>query len=70
MPQGIVKMFRQANGYGFIVPDEGGADVYVHRSELEKTGLSSLAPGQRVIFDVELYTKSGKPRAVNVRIAE
>jgi cold shock protein len=70
MPQGTVKMFRQANGYGFIMPDEGGADVYVHRSELEKTGLSSLALGQKVTFDVTPDKKSGRPGAVNVRVAE
>jgi cold shock protein len=70
MPQGTVKMFRQANGYGFIAPDDGGGDVYVHRSELEKTGLSSLAEGQKVTFDVERDPVKGRPRAVNVRVAE
>jgi cold shock protein len=70
MPQGTVKFFRQDKGFGFIARDEGGADVYVHRSELEKSGLVSLMDGQKVNFDVELDTKSGKPRAVNVHIVE
>jgi cold shock protein len=70
MTQGTVKMFRQANGYGFIKPDGGGNDVYVHATELEKTGISSLNPGQKVTFDVEPDKRSGKPRAVNVRIEQ
>jgi CspA family cold shock protein len=57
-------------GFGFIGPDDGGNDVYVHVSELEKTGISSLAPGQKVTFDVELDKRSGKPRAVNVHIEQ
>jgi CspA family cold shock protein len=61
-------MFRTDRGFGFIAPDGGGADVYVHVSELEKSGLSSLSMGQKVTFDVEPDKKSGKPRAVNVRV--
>src|SRR5262249_16224290 len=68
MPQGTVKMFRADKGFGFIAPDEGGSDAYVNVSELEKTGISSLFPGQKVSFDVELDKRSGKPRAVNVHI--
>jgi cold shock protein len=52
MPQGTVKFFRQDKGYGFIAPDDRGGDIFVHKSELEKTGLSSLAEGQKVTFDV------------------
>ena len=70
MPQGTVKMFRMDKGFGFIAPDEGGADVYVHASELEKTGLSSLSIGQKVTFDVGRDSKTGKMRATNVREAE
>jgi cold shock protein len=70
MPQGSVKFYWLDKGYGFIAPDDGGKDVYVERSELEKTGLLRLVPDQRVIFDVELDTKSGRPRAVNVRMAD
>jgi cold shock protein len=68
MPQGTVKFFRQDKGFGFIEPDDGGNDAYVHASELEKTGLSSLVSGQKVTFDVEPDSINGKPRAVNVRI--
>jgi len=70
MAQGTVKMFRIDRGFGFIAPDEGGNDVFVHMSELEKSGLSSLTEGQRVTFDVEPDKRSGKPRAVNVHEAQ
>ena len=66
MPQGTVKMFRTDKGFGFIAPDEGGADVYIHVSELEKTGLSSLSIGQKVTFDVGTDPRTGKMRATNV----
>lgn len=68
MTHGTVKMFKTDKGFGFIAPDEGGNDVYVHVSELAKSGLSSLSPGQKVTFDVEPDKRSGKPRAVNVRV--
>jgi CspA family cold shock protein len=70
MPQGTVKFFRQADGYGFIKPDNGGNDVFVHIIELAETGLSHLAEGQKVTFDVGPGKRTGRPRAVNVRIAE
>jgi cold shock protein len=69
MPQGTVKMFGMAKGFGFITPDDGGADVYIHVSELKKDGISSLVPGQKVTFDVEPGKMPGRLRAVNVRIA-
>jgi CspA family cold shock protein len=69
MPHGSVKFFWIDKGYGFIAPDDRGKDVFVERSELEKTGLLRLVSDQRVTFDVELDTKSGRPRAVNVHIA-
>jgi cold shock protein len=68
MPQGTVKMFRTDKGFGFIVPDDRGKDVFVHMSELAKTGISSLVPGQKMTFDVAPDKKSGRPRAVNVNI--
>ena len=70
MPQGTVKFFWTDKGYGFIAPDNRGKDVYVDRSELEKTGLLRLVPDQRVTFDVQLDTKSGRTRAVNVRVEQ
>jgi cold shock protein len=68
VPQGTVKFFWVDKGYGFIVPDDRGRDVFVDRSELEKTGLLRLFPSQRVTFEVELDSKSGRPRAVSVRV--
>jgi cold shock protein len=68
MPQGTVRMFRTDKGFGFIAPAEGGADVHIHASELEKTGISSLFLGQRVTFDVERNTGTGKMRATNVHV--
>jgi cold shock protein len=70
MPQGTVKMFKTDKGFGFIAPDEGGKDVFVHANDLEKSGLSSLDRGQKVTFDIEPDQKTGKLRAVNVRDAQ
>jgi cold shock protein len=72
MPQGTVKFFKTSKGFGFIALDGGGNDVYIYINvrELEKTGLSSLVAGQKVIFDVEPDPKHGKLRAVNVRIEQ
>jgi cold shock CspA family protein len=63
MPQGTARFFWADKRYGFIAPDDRGKDVYVDRSELEKTGLLRLVPDQRVTFDVELDTKSRNPVA-------
>ena len=52
MPSGIVKWFNATKGYGFIQPDSGGKDVFVHISAVEKAGFSSLAEGAKVTFDV------------------
>ncbi len=52
MPTGTVKWFNQAKGYGFIVPDEGGQDVFVHVSAIEQAGLSSLNDGQKISYKV------------------
>jgi cold shock protein len=68
MPQGTVRLFKADKGFGFIKPDDGGDDIFVLMSELEKTGISSVVPGQKVTFDVEPDKRSGRPRAVNVRI--
>jgi cold shock CspA family protein len=70
MPQGTVKYFWPDKGYGFIAPDTGRIDVFIHVSELGKAGLSSLVPGQIVTFDVQEDTRTGRPRAVNVRLEQ
>jgi cold shock protein len=67
MPTGTVKFYNDAKGYGFIQPDGGGNDVFVHVSALEQAGISHLSEGQKVTFDLEPDRKSGKMRATNVR---
>jgi CspA family cold shock protein len=52
MPTGVVKWFNASKGFGFIVPDEGSKDVFVHISALESTGSSSLLEGQRVEYEM------------------
>jgi len=65
MPIGKVKWFDARKGFGFIEPEAGGKDVFVHISAVERAGLSSLAEGQRVSYDVT--DQRGKPAAENLR---
>lgn len=65
MSNGTVKWFNTTKGYGFIQPEEGGADVFVHVSAVEKAGLRTLSEGQRVAF--ELQNERGKTAAVNLK---
>jgi CspA family cold shock protein len=67
MPTGTVKFFNAQKGFGFIVVDGGGPDVFVHVSALESAGLDTLAEGQKVSFDTKMDPKKGKPNAVNVK---
>ena len=53
MPSGTVKWFNTTKGYGFIAPDEGGKDVFVHISAVERSGLTGLADNQKVSYDLE-----------------
>ncbi|MCA6112189.1 cold-shock protein [Bradyrhizobium cenepequi] len=66
MAMGTVKWFNSTKGYGFIQPDAGGRDVFVHISAVEKAGFTSLAEGAKVSFDV--VTSRGKESAENLRI--
>ena len=67
MTIGVVKFFNTSKGYGFIAPDGGGKDVFVHISAVEKAGWRSLNEGQRVAFDTEADARG--PKAVNLRAA-
>lgn len=69
MANGTVKWFNTTKGYGFIQPEDGGRDVFVHASALERSDLNALAEGQTIAFDVERDGRSGKESAVNLRSA-
>jgi CspA family cold shock protein len=60
MTKGTVKFYNDQRGYGFITPDEGGQDVFVHATALERAGLRGLREGQKVSYEVREDRKSGK----------
>ena len=64
MATGTVKWFNPTKGYGFVQPDSGGSDVFIHITAVEKAGLRSLNEGDKVTFDLE--TKNNKTSAVNI----
>ncbi len=66
MATGTVKWFNPTKGYGFIAPEQGGGDVFVHISALEAAGLRTLNDGQKVSY--ELATNKGKTSAVNIKL--
>ena len=66
---GVVKFFNAQKGYGFITPDDGGKDVFVHATALERAGMRSLSEGQKVAFDTEQDRRSGKTAVANIRAA-
>ena len=63
MAVGTVKWFNATKGFGFIQPDDGGADVFVHISAVERAGLGSLNEGQKVSFEIEKDPRNGKTSA-------
>jgi CspA family cold shock protein len=67
MKTGTVKFYNSQKGYGFIQPDDGGKDVFVHASALERAGMRGLVEGQKVSFDVEQDRRSGKDAAANLQ---
>ena len=69
MTTGTVKWFNPAKGYGFIEPDDGGKDAFVHISAVERAGLSSLNEGQKVSFEVQ-QGQNGKASAENLAIID
>lgn len=68
MAQGTVKWFNSQKGYGFIQPDNGGADVFVHISAVERAGLRGLNEGQKISFEVT--SEKGKSSATNLQVVE
>ena len=66
VPSGTVKWFNATKGYGFVAPDNGGKDVFVHISAVEKAGLSDLREGAKVTFDI--VPNRGKESAENLRV--
>jgi len=68
MPSGTVKFFNADKGYGFIAPEGGGNDSFVHISAVERAGLRTLDKDQRVTYDVETDNR-GKSSAVNLQVA-
>lgn len=69
MATGTVKWFNATKGFGFIEPEDGSADVFVHISAVERAGLGTLSEGQRVSYELERDQRSGKNAAVNLRAA-
>jgi CspA family cold shock protein len=66
--QGTVKFFNADRGYGFIKPDDGGRDIFVHITAVERAGLASLAEGQRVAYEIEPDKKGKGPKAVDLQV--
>jgi len=68
MATGTVKWFNETKGYGFIQPNTGGKDVFVHISAVERAGLRSLKDGQKVSYEVEADRRTGKESAVDLKV--
>ena len=69
METGTVKWFNETKGYGFIQPDNGGKDVFVHISAVERSGIRGLREGQKVSFELQTDQRTGKTSAVNLQAA-
>ena len=69
MTIGVVKWFNAQKGFGFIQPDNGGADAFVHISAVERAGMRELVEGQKIGFELERDNKSGKMSACNLQAA-
>jgi CspA family cold shock protein len=67
MATGTVKWYNETKGYGFIQPDNGGKDVFVHATALERAGMRGLAEGQKISYDVEADRRTGKEAAGNLK---
>ena len=69
MNTGTVKWYNAQKGYGFIQPDNGGKDVFVHATALERAGLRDLREGQKVSYELQTDQRSGKVAAVSLQAA-
>lgn len=69
MATGTVKWFNSTKGFGFIQPDNGGSDAFVHISAVERAGMREIFEGQKLSFDLERDMKSGKMSACNLQAA-
>ncbi|MCM2473230.1 cold-shock protein [Rhizobium sp. CG5] len=67
MASGTVKWFNSTKGFGFIEPDDGSTDVFVHVSAVERSGLSGLAEGQKIQYEVAKDSRTGKSSAANLQ---
>ncbi|MCR9130357.1 MAG: cold-shock protein [Alphaproteobacteria bacterium] len=70
MASGTVKFFNNDKGFGFITPDEGGNDVFVHITAVKDSGMADLTDGQRIAFDTEPDRRGKGPKAINLRAAD
>lgn len=68
MITGTVKFYNSTKGFGFVTPESGGKDAFVHVSALERAGISGLADGQKVTYDLE-RGRDGRESAINVQLA-
>ncbi len=66
---GTVKFFNQTKGFGFITPDQGGNDVFVHITAVERSGLGTLDEGRRISFETEPDKRGKGPKAINLQAA-
>jgi cold shock protein len=67
MIKGTVKFYNDQKGFGFIEPEDGSKDVFVHATALERAGISGLSEGQKVSFDTEVDGRSGKAAVANIQ---
>ena len=69
MKVGTVKFYNETRGFGFIAPEDGGNDVFVHATALERAGMTGLVEGQKVSFDTEIDNRSGKTAVSRIEAA-
>jgi CspA family cold shock protein len=69
MTKGTVKFYNVQRGFGFIQPEDGSTDVFVHATALERAGINNIVEGQKVSFDTQLDNRSGKAAVGNIELA-